>query len=167
MNKLPNLPLPDDDGQPGKQAKPGTDLSVRQREYCRVKVATHKGDPKVAKQIGVSERSIRQWRADPKVRRYLAHLTDIAVNEAQGRIKATFAAAGPAMAARIVQLGTSKTAKPPHAYQVEALKAGLERLAGKPAPAQLQTAGVEIPTERGPIRIIFRSSAQHQEEPED
>ena len=135
---------------------PGYGLTALQKQVAELIVTTGASSRAIASRFPISDRSVRKWHYDNEdFRRYLDYLTTRAVQTAQRTVRATLSRHADAAANRLAQLATSHTVKPPHAYQVEAAKAVLERVAGKPS--QSQELGVKVPTEHGDVVIVWRS----------
>jgi transposase len=166
MNDASSETLPVE-ATPGQtEAGPGRDLTPKQREAAYLVVTEALSVRKVAQRVHVTPKTIQRWRQKPEWRRYVDHLLNLAVSEAERNVRAIFASASPRLAQRLVELGEGKgqRGKVKHPYQVDALKEALAQLIGRPSRATPTVeAGASVPTDHGRVEIIFRSGGAPRE----
>lgn len=162
------LPLPSGEGDRKPVPRPGEDLTPQQRQVAEALVTDGLTWAAAAKARDVPTSTVYYWRNHlPGFLRYVNHLTNLVLSESERIVRIKLAARAPAAAERLGQLATSRRAKPAHPYQVDAASRLLDRVGGRPAPAKMEVAA-ELPTVPGePIRIVFRSTAQHSTEDEE
>lgn len=149
--------LPDETTLGGE---PGSGLSPRQREVAELIVTRGLSSRQAAQHCPVPDRTIRDWYTKPAFKQYVALLSTEATTEATRRVKSIFTRNATEVAETIIRLGLGKgkRGRPSHPYQKDFLLAALDRVSGKPAQATIE-AGIEVPTEHGPVRIIFKAEA--------
>lgn len=151
---MATLPVEPKDGQPG------SDLSLEQRECAELEVMTGLKSDALSDAVHVVGRTVRRWQTTTEYRRYLTLLTTEATTEARRLVQATVARNAQELIDTAIRLGkgTGKRGKPAHPYQQHFISMLLDRVSGKPAQATIE-AGVQVPTEHGPVTIIFKAEA--------
>ena len=92
------------------------------------------------------------------MRRYIDSLVTEAVADARAIIRARFARAAPAVAEVVATLAEGK-GRPEHPYLDKYTSQVLDRILGRPHQGAQVEVGAEIPTDHGPVRIIFKAEA--------
>ncbi len=112
----------------------------------------------LAEQLQVTDRTISNWRALPDYHHYADCVVNEMVRAGIRKARAIAANVLPDIAsnAAALALGKGRNGKPKHPYQDKFSKLIMEA-AG--LHAQSTELAAEIPTDSGPVRLIFRSKA--------
>jgi hypothetical protein len=114
--------------------------------------------------LRVSQRTVERWRLTPAYQRYADLLVRdaIKVNIRQARSTAARNLPEVMKVASALAIGKGRKGTPRHPYQVHAGRLVMEGAGLMNRPGSMEAA-LEVPTDAGPIRIVFRSTAQHEE----
>ena len=139
---------------------PGSALTPAQRAVAEAMIIDGLSKHAAAEKCHIPYRTVRDWcQVDTRgFNTYLNHLLKVVMADVNRQVRAKAAASAPRLFDKVVALAEG-TAEPASPYQDRYVNMVLERVAPKPQPSVGTDVALEVPTPRGPVRIVFRSRA--------